>query len=658
MERFRIVTDYRPTGDQPAAIERLAGNLTKGAVHQVLLGVTGSGKTFTLANVIARADKPALIIAHNKTLAAQLYGEFKELFPNNAVEFFVSYYDYYQPEAYLPASDTYIEKDAMINDDIDRMRHSATMSVLERKDVIVIASVSCIYGIGSPEDYRRMHLIIEEDMDIELEVLLRRLVEIQYERTDTELKRGYFRVRGDIVEVYPSNSTEYAVRVELFGDEIDSISEFDPLKGDIIRKLSHIAIYPNSHWITPRDRLEKAMKTIKQELIEQIDYFTKAGKIVEAERIEQRVLFDVEMLSQFGYCHGIENYSRHLSERMPGEPPYTLIDYFPDDFLIFVDESHVTIPQIGGMYEGDRSRKKTLIDFGFRLPSALDNRPLKFKEFESRVHRIIYASATPGAYELNKSGENITEQIIRPTGLTDPEITVKSAKYQIEDLLTGIKKCVERGERVLVTALTKKTAEDITDYYIELGVRARYLHSDIETLQRVEIIRDLRLGNFDVLVGVNLLREGLDLPEVSLVAVLDADKEGFLRSERSLIQTSGRAARNINGKVIFYADVVTESMKKAIDEMNRRRKIQKAYNRKHRITPATVKSNIKDILSSIYEADYWTVSEPAVEYAVDDKTLEALEREMREAADELEFEKAARIRDKIKEIKKMLLEMS
>jgi excinuclease ABC subunit B len=660
MEKFSLVTDYEPRGDQPQAIDSLVKGLGIGTKHQVLLGVTGSGKTFTMAKVIEKVNRPALIIAHNKTLAAQLYGEFRDLFPHNAVEFFVSYYDYYQPEAYLPTSDTYIEKDAMVNDDIDRMRHSATMSVLERRDTIVVASVSCIYGIGSPEDYMQMHLILEENMEIELEVLLRRLVEIQYERTDTDLKRGSFRVRGDMVEIYPSNSTDNAIRVELFGDEIDRLSVIDPLLGDNKGRLERIAIYPNSHWITTRDRLETAIKSIKEELVTRIDYFIKEGMTVEAERIESRTLFDLEMLAQFGYCHGIENYSRHLSGRRPGESPYTMIDYFPDDFLIIADESHVSVPQLGGMYRGDRSRKQSLIDHGFRLPSALDNRPLKFDEFEDRVHQIVYVSATPGPYEAEEARSNVTEQIIRPTGLVDPGIITKPARNQIEDLLGEIRKRVEKNERILVTTLTKKMAEDITDYYAELGLQVRYLHSDIDTLERVEIIRDLRLGKFDVLVGVNLLREGLDLPEVSLVAVLDADKEGFLRSERSLIQTSGRAARNVNGKVIFYADKTTESMKRAISETNRRRKLQIEYNEQHDITPETVKSNIKDILSTIYEFDYWTVpsiEEPKVEYTADEKTIKKLEREMHEAANKLEFEKAAEIRDRIKEMKKILIEM-
>jgi excinuclease ABC subunit B len=659
MERFKITTKFKPKGDQPKAIKELVRGIKEGYKHQVLLGVTGSGKTFTIANVIEQVNKPTLVIAHNKTLAAQLYGEFKELFPDNAVEFFVSYYDYYQPEAYIPTTDTYIEKDALINDDIDRMRHSATRAVLERRDTIVVASVSCIYGIGSPQDYIDMHLIIEEGMKTERDAILRRLVEMQYNRSDSYFKRGDIRVRGDIVEIYPSFSLDKGIRIEFFGDFIDAIYEFDPITGDKLRKLQKIAIFPNSHWITPRERLEPALKNIEKELEERISYFLKHGKTVEASRIEQRTLFDLEMLREFGYCHGIENYSRHLSGRAPGEPPYTLIDYFPEDFLMIIDESHVTIPQIGGMYEGDKSRKQTLVDYGFRLPSALDNRPLTFKEFEHRVNQVIYVSATPGPYELEKSGGRIIEQIIRPTGLVDPEMLIKPVEGQVDDLLKEIRICSERGERVLVTTLTKKMAEDLTDYYSELDVKVKYLHSDIDTLERVEIIRDLRLGKFDVLIGVNLLREGLDLPEVSLVAVLDADKEGFLRSERSLIQTAGRAARNVNGKVILYADKITGSIKRAIDETQRRRKIQLEYNRKMGITPETVKSNIKNILSSIYESDYWTVEtvgEDKVGYGYDEETVKRLEEEMLEAVRLLEFERAAKIRDKLRDIKKRMLE--
>jgi excinuclease ABC subunit B len=660
MSDFHLSSEFTPRGDQPRAIEELTGGVLKGKKHQVLLGVTGSGKTFTIANVIATVRRPTLVVAHNKTLAAQLYGEFRELFPENAVEFFVSYYDYYQPEAYIPTTDTYIEKDSMINDDIDRLRHSATRAVLERRDVIIVASVSCIYGIGSPRDYMDMHLHLEEGMHAERDEILGRLVDMQFVRADADFKRGCFRVRGDIVEIYPSFSLDRVVRVEFFGDDIDSLSEVDPLTGRRLRRMDRAAVFPNSHWLTPKDRLESAMLTIEKEMKEGVERFLQQGKILEARRIEERTRFDMEMLKEFGYCHGIENYSRHLSGRAPGEPPYTLIDYFPEDFLIVIDESHATIPQIRGMYEGDRSRKQTLIDFGFRLPSALDNRPLKFEEFERRVVQAVYVSATPSLYEIQKAGGEVVEQIIRPTGLTDPKPTVRPVSGQVDDLLGEIRKRVAKEERVLVTTLTKKMAEDLTDYYTELGMRARYLHSDIDTLQRVEIIRDLRLGKFDVLVGVNLLREGLDLPEVSLVAILDADKEGFLRSERSLIQTTGRAARNVNGEVIFYADVITGSLKKAIDETTRRRQIQEAYNREMNITPETIKSSIKDIVGSIYESDYWTVSaaaEETAEYSIDDDTLKRLEREMKEAAKELDFERAAAIRDRIRAIKKKMLEV-
>ncbi len=660
MACFRLITSFSPKGDQPKAIKELTSGLEKGLKHQVLLGVTGSGKTFTIANVLANIKRPTLVIAHNKTLAAQLYGEFRELFPENAVEFFVSYYDYYQPEAYIPTTDTYIEKDALINDDIDRMRHSATMAVLERRDTIVVASVSCIYGIGSPQDYMDMHLVIEEGMRTERDELLRRLVEMQYNRAETEFRRGMFRVRGDIVEVYPSFSPDKGIRIEFFGNDVDALHEFDPLTGEKIRRIEKVAIFPNSHWITPRERLEPALINIEKEMEERIGYFLKKGNPLEAERIEKRTRFDLEMLREFGYCHGIENYSRHLSGRAPGEPPYTLIDYFSENFLIVIDESHATVPQLGGMYEGDRSRKQTLVNYGFRLPSALDNRPLTFTEFEHRVNQAVYVSATPGPYELQKTARRVVEQIIRPTGLIDPKLTVQPVSGQVEELLGEIRKRAERGERVLVTTLTKKMAEDLTDYYADIGVRARYLHSDIDTLERVEIIRDLRLGKFDVLIGVNLLREGLDLPEVSLVAILDADKEGFLRSERSLIQTAGRAARNVNGEVILYADTITGSMQRALEETERRRSIQEEYNKRMHITPETVKSNIKDILSSIYEADYWTVpviAEEKAQYGFEEETLKELDTEMREAAKRLEFERAAKIRDKIKEIKQKMIEM-
>ena len=660
MDKFKLVTSFTPKGDQPKAIKELTKGLQQELRHQVLLGVTGSGKTFTIANVIADINRPTLVIAHNKTLAAQLYGEFKELFPENAVEFFVSYYDYYQPEAYIPTTDTFIEKDALINDDIDRLRHSATRAVIERTDTIIVASVSCIYGIGSPGDYMAMHMVIEEGMHTERDALLRKLADMQYARTDLDFKRGTFRVRGDIVEVFPSFSFDRGIRLEFFGDDIDALYEFDHLTGDRIKRLDKVALFPNSHWITPSERIIPALKFIEEEMKERAEFFLQQGQLVEAQRIEQRTRFDLEMLREFGYCHGIENYSRHLSGRAAGEPPYTLIDYFPDDFLIVIDESHATVPQIGGMYEGDRSRKQNLINYGFRLPSALDNRPLRFPEFEYRVKQAIYVSATPGKYEIENSKGRVVEQIIRPTGLIDPPMIIRPISGQVDNLLGEIRSRAESGERVLVTTLTKKMSEDLTDHYTELGIRARYLHSDIDTLQRIEIMRDLRLGKFDVLIGVNLLREGLDLPEVSLVAILDADKEGFLRSERSLIQTAGRAARNINGTVIMYADTITGSMQRALYETGRRRKIQEEYNQSMGITPETVKSHIKDILGSIYEADYWTVpavAEEKTEYGYDEKTLKKLESEMKEAAKKLEFERAAQIRDKIREIKTRMIEV-
>ncbi|MCC6346115.1 MAG: excinuclease ABC subunit UvrB [Nitrospirales bacterium] len=663
MNEFRLNSGFSPKGDQPKAIQELSQGAREGEKHQVLLGVTGSGKTFTVANVIAALNKPALVIAHNKALAAQLYGEFRELFPDNAVEFFVSYYDYYQPEAYLPSTDTYIEKDSMVNDDIDRLRHSATMSILERRDVIVVASVSCIYGIGSPEDYLGMHLIIEEGMRTKRDAFLKKLVEILYVRSDVEFRRGNFRVRGDVVEIYPAFSQDRALRVEFFGDDIDALHEFDSLTGERVRKVQKVALYPNSHWITPKDKLEKAFAGIEKELEERTRFFRNQAEIEYAHRIEQRTRFDLEMLREFGYCHGIENYSRHLSGRLAGEPPYTLIDYLisgpsKGDYLTVIDESHATVPQIGGMYEGDRSRKQTLVEYGFRLPSALDNRPLRFEEFERRMSSVIYVSATPAEYELNKSRRKVVEQVIRPTGLMDPGISVRPVGGQVDDLLGEIRRRAERGERVLITTLTKKMAEDLTEYYTELGVKARYLHSDIDTLERIEILRDLRLGKFDVLVGVNLLREGLDLPEVSLVAIFDADKEGFLRSERSLIQTAGRAARNVNGQVVFYADTVTSSMQRAIDETGRRRRIQAEYNREMGITPETVKSQIKDILSSIYEADYFeapALAEETPAYEVSEESLKELEAGMREAAKRLDFEKAAEIRDRIKDLRNRAL---
>jgi excinuclease ABC subunit B len=655
---FKLISDFRPTGDQPKAIESLTEGILNKAKHQVLLGVTGSGKTFTIANVIANINRPALVIAHNKTLAAQLYGEFKMFFPENSVEYFVSYYDYYQPEAYIPTTDTYIEKDAMINEDIDRLRHAATRAILERNDSIVVASVSCIYGIGSPDDYLGMHLLIEEGMRMERDAFLRKLVDMLYDRNE-DFKRGAFRVRGDIVEIYPSFSGDSAVRVEFFGDDIDGLYEFDSLSGKVSRRLNKVSLYPNSHWITPRPRIERAVSSISKELEERTIFFLRQGKEMEAKRLEQKTRFDMEMLKEFGFCHGIENYSRHLSGREPGEPSSCLIDYFPEDFLIVIDESHATVPQIRGMYEGDRSRKQTLIDFGFRLPSALDNRPLKFDEFERRVTQAIYVSATPSEYEITKSKHRIIEQIVRPTGLKDPVIDMRPVSGQLDDLLGEIRKRAAHGEKILVTTLTKKMAEDITEFYMEAGVRARYLHSDIHTLERVEILRDLRLGKFDVLIGINLLREGLDIPEVSLVAILDADKEGFLRSARSLIQTSGRAARNINGTVIFYADKITGSMKIAMDETNRRREIQERYNITNNITPTSIKKDITNILSSIYEADYWTVpmvAEEKVEYA-DEPAIRKLEEEMKTAAQRLEFETAAELRDRIKAIRKKQIEL-
>jgi excinuclease ABC subunit B len=663
MNSFKLVSEFQPKGDQPQAIESLSESVLEGAKHQVLLGVTGSGKTFTMANVIERVQKPTLVISHNKTLAAQLYGEFKELFPENAVEFFVSYYDYYQPEAYIPSTDTYIEKDTQINEKIDKMRHSATRSLLERNDVIIVASVSCIYGLGSPEAYHGMLLYLERGMEISREEILLKLVEIQYERNDIDFHRGTFRVRGDVIEVFPAHEESRAIRIELFGDEVEDISEIDPLKGKVVERLDKVPIYPGSHYVTPPDRLQKAIESIREELKERLEWFKSENQLLEAQRLEQRTKFDLEMLKELGYCQGIENYSRHLTGRRPGEPPPTLLDYYPKDFLLFIDESHVTIPQLIGMYRGDRSRKETLVEYGFRLPSALDNRPLMFEEFQERVHQVVYVSATPSDYEMKKSRRKIVEQIIRPTGLSDPLLDVKPAKNQVDDLLAEIQKRVKGKERVLVTTLTKRMAEDLTEYYADLGIRVKYLHSDIDTLDRVEIIRDLRLGKFDVLIGINLLREGLDIPEVSLVAILDADKEGFLRSEKSLIQTFGRAARNVNGQVILYADKMTQSMDQAILETDRRRKIQEEYNRVHGITPQTVKKSVRNIMASIYEADYLTI--PAVsdveEAYVPIKEIPAmiqkLKKEMKEAASHLEFERAAELRDKIQRLEEMELKI-
>jgi len=656
MSKFKITSDYTPTGDQPQAIEKLADGIIKGLEHQVLLGVTGSGKTFTMANVIEKVQRPALVIAHNKTLAAQLYNEFKELFPENSVEYFVSYYDYYQPEAYLPTTDTYIEKDSSINEQIDRMRHSATTALFERNDVIVVSSVSCIYGLGSPEAYHGMLLFLEQGQRIDRNEILRKLVDIQYSRNDFDFQRGTFRVRGDVVEIFPASYEDAAIRVELFGDEIDTISVFDPLLGTPRQKLEKVAIYPGSHYVIPESRMKAAIDGIHDELRERIQQFRRMNKLIEAQRIEQRTMFDLEMIQEMGYCHGIENYSRHLSGRAPGEPPPTLLDYFPKDFLLVVDESHATIPQIGGMFNGDRARKMNLVEYGFRLPSALDNRPLNFEEFEQRVHQTVYVSATPADFEVAKSGKRIIEQVIRPTGLTDPQIAIRPATGQVDDLLNEIRKRAESKERVLVTTLTKRMAEDLTEHYKELNVKVAYLHSDIDTLERVDIIRDLRLGKYDVLVGINLLREGLDIPEVSLVAVLDADKEGFLRSARSLIQTMGRAARHVNGEVILYAEQITDSMRNAINETNRRRTVQEAYNKKHNITPQSIKKNIQATLRTVYEQDYFTVpiaAEEAGEYLQTVNIpayIASLQKQMRAAAKELDFETAAELRDKIRSL--------
>ncbi len=662
MPDFKIISEFKPKGDQPQAIKKLVQGVTQGLPHQVLLGVTGSGKTFTMANVIEQVQKPTLVIAPNKTLAAQLFQEFRLLFPGNAAEYFVSYYDYYQPEAYMPVTDTYIEKDASINDLIDKMRHSATHSVLTRRDVVVVASVSCIYGLGSPETYQGMIVLVEDQKEASRDDVLARLVEIQYQRNDYDFHRGTFRVRGDVLEIFPAYEEEKAIRVEFFGDLVESISEIDPLRGKVLRQLRHVHIFPGSHYVTPQDRLRQAIHTIRQELAERLEQLYSQQKLLEAQRLEQRANYDLEMLQEMGYCTGIENYSRHLDGRKPGEPPYTLLDYFPQDALIFIDESHITVPQLNGMYWGDRTRKQTLVEYGFRLPSALDNRPFSFEEFQRRVPQVIYVSATPAAYELQQSRGRIVEQVIRPTGLIDPPVEVKPARYQVDDLLNEIRARVAREERVLVTTLTKRMAEDLTGYYAELGLKVKYLHSDVETLERMEIIRDLRLGKFDVLIGINLLREGLDLPEVSLVAILDADKEGFLRSATSLIQTFGRTARNVSGRVILYAEQFTDSMKKAIAETERRRKIQQAYNRKHKITPETVKKAIPDILKSIYEADYVTVpliaEQPGDYVSVFEipKLVSRLKKEMRAAASKLNFEKAAELRDRIKSLEERDLE--
>jgi excinuclease ABC subunit B len=653
--QFRLVAEFQPQGDQPQAIDKLVRGLEAGRRDQVLLGVTGSGKTFTMANVIARANKPALVIAPNKTLAAQLYNEFGELFPENAVRYFVSYYDYYQPEAYVPSTDTYIEKDASINDEIDKLRHSATKALLERRDTLIVASVSCIYGLGSPEAYFDLMVYLEEGMTINRDQMLRKLVDIQYQRSDYDFHRGTFRVRGDVVEIFPAYEDRAALRIEFFDETIDGISEIDAIRGKALRRVDKATVYPASHYVTSQERMKQAVVGIREELKERLQELRAQHKLLEAQRLEQRTLYDLELLAEMGFCPGIENYSRHLTGRRPGEPPPTLLNYFPSDFLLFIDESHVTVPQIGGMYRGDRSRKETLVEFGFRLPSALDNRPLNFEEFEGMLNQTIYVSATPAAYELGKSGGAVVEQLIRPTGLMDPAIIVRPARSQVDDLLEEIRKRVERRERVLVTTLTKRMAEDLTEYYQDLNVKVRYLHSDIETIERVEIIRQLRMGQFDVLVGINLLREGLDLPEVSLVAILDADKEGFLRSDRSLIQTIGRAARNVAGTVILYADNITDSMKRAIEETERRRGLQAIFNKEHGITPQSIVKALGSPLVKIYEADYVEVPLAAdlpARYGPAElaRRIRKLQKEMKQAAERLDFETAANLRDQIREL--------
>ncbi len=660
MDHFELHSEYAPTGDQPQAIEKLVQGFKEGNQFETLLGVTGSGKTFTMANVIQQLNKPTLILAHNKTLAAQLYGEMKEFFPNNAVEYFVSYYDYYQPEAYVPSSDTYIEKDSAINDEIDKLRHSATAALSERSDVIIVSSVSCIYGLGSPIDYQEMVISLRPGMLKDRDEVIRKLIDIQYVRNDMDFKRGTFRVRGDVVEIFPANATDTAVRVEFFGDEIDRITEFDALTGNVKARLEHVAVFPASHYVVAPEKMEKAICAIEEELKERVDWFKREDKLLEAQRIAERTKFDIEMMRETGFCSGIENYSRHLSGLKPGEPPHTLLDYFPDDFLMIVDESHITIPQVRGMYAGDQSRKTTLVDYGFRLPSAKDNRPLNFEEFEAHISQMLFVSATPNVYE----GEHEllrAEQVIRPTGLLDPEISVRPVEGQIDDLISEVNKEIEHGHKVLITTLTKRMAEDLTDYMKELGIRVRYLHSDIDTLERSEIVRNLRLNVFDVIVGINLLREGLDIPEITLVAILDADKEGFLRSETSLIQTIGRAARNTEGHVIMYADRITDSMDRAITETNRRRAIQQAYNEAHGITPKTIQKAVRDLIS-ISEAadkseDSFVKDAESMSYKELNMTIRKLTKQMHSAAAELDFEKAAMLRDKIMELKKMLHEI-
>jgi excinuclease ABC subunit B len=658
---FRLSSEYSPRGDQPQAIAALTDFVRAGRRHMVLRGVTGSGKTYSIANVVANVDRPTLVISPNKTLAAQLFSEFRAFFPANAVEYFVSYYDYYQPEAYIPQSDTYIEKDALINDEIDRMRHSATKSLLERRDVIVVASVSCIYGIGEPDTYQGLHLELRQGDRIDRDEIIRRLIAVQYERNDYDFHRGTFRVRGDVVEVFPANEESIALRIELFGDVVDAASRIDPLRGAVLERVDRVHIYPASHYVTEASQLARAFETIQEELAERLAFLRQRNRLLEAQRLEQRTLFDIEMLRELGYCHGIENYSRHLTGHRPGEAPPTLIDYLPKDALVVIDESHVAVPQVRGMYYGDRSRKEALVEYGFRLPSAFDNRPLTFDEFTRLTGQTIYVSATPGPYELDLAGDTLAEQVIRPTGLMDPRITVRPAKDQVDDLLGELRARAERDERVLVTTLTKRMAEDLTEYYQQLGLRVRYLHSDIDTLDRVAIIRDLRLGKFDGLIGINLLREGLDIPEVSLVAILDADKEGYLRSATSLIQTAGRAARNVNGEVIMYADHITDSMAATIRETERRRELQRAYNDAHGITPESIKSAIRELLQTVYERDYYTVpvEEPAAETfespaALQSRILE-LEARMKEAAKRLDFEQAAELRDRLKSLRKLQL---
>ncbi len=660
MDHFELVSEYKPTGDQPQAIKELVAGFKEGNQCETLLGVTGSGKTFTMANVIAQLNKPTLIIAHNKTLAAQLYGEFKEFFPNNAVEYFVSYYDYYQPEAYVPSSDTYIAKDSAINDEIDKLRLSATSSLSERKDVIIVSSVSCIYGIGSPKDYQNMIISLRPGMEKDRDEVARELIDIQYDRNDMDFHRGTFRVRGDVLEIFPADYTDTAVRVEFFGDEIDRITEINVLTGEIKCQLNHIAIFPASHYVVPMEQIKKAAIHIEEELEERVTYFKSEDKLLEAQRISERTNFDMEMLKETGFCSGIENYSRHLSGLEPGQAPYTLMDYFGDDYLIIVDESHKTVPQIRGMYAGDRSRKTTLVDYGFRLPSALDNRPLNFEEFESKIDQILFVSATPGEYEEQHELLR-AEQIIRPTGLLDPMVEVRPVEGQIDDLVSEVNKEVEKGNKILITTLTKRMAEELTDYMKDLGIRVKYLHSDIDTLERTQIIRDMRLNVFDVLVGINLLREGLDIPEITLVAILDADKEGFLRSETSLIQTIGRAARNVEGHVIMYADVMTDSMKMAIDETMRRRSVQEEYNKEHHITPQTVKKAVRDLISiskSVAETEEKLEKDPeSMSRKELEKLIKEVEKKMRKAAADLNFEVAAGLRDKMVELKKNLEEM-